>query len=99
MVDDHTVSLSVQKKVPDGMFNYSSAVFNDGLLLLELRDAVHGGDSTVRITYYHSHFTMSSMCTLHFHNNKIYCILWMLHHTSKHHPHSESLSSLQLCVS
>ena len=43
MVDDRIVSLSVQKKVPDGVFNYSSAVLNDGLLLLELRNAVHWG--------------------------------------------------------
>jgi hypothetical protein len=42
---DRAVSLSVQKKVPDGVFNYSSAVLNDGLLLLEFRDGVHfGGD-------------------------------------------------------
>lgn len=29
---------------PDGVFNYSSAVLNDGLLLLELRDAIREGD-------------------------------------------------------
>ena len=43
MVDDRAVSLSVQKKAPDGVFNYSSAILNDGLLLLELRDGVHFG--------------------------------------------------------
>ena len=44
MVDDRAVSVSVHKKAPDGVFNYSSAVLNDGLLLLELRDAIHEGD-------------------------------------------------------
>ena len=44
MADTRMVSLSVQKKVPDGIFNYSSAVLNDGLLLLELRDAIREGD-------------------------------------------------------
>ena len=39
-----TVSLSVKKLVPDGVFNYGSAILNDGLLLLELRDAIHEGD-------------------------------------------------------
>ena len=29
---------------PDGVFNYASAVLNDGLLLMELRDAIHEGD-------------------------------------------------------
>lgn len=28
----------------DGVFNYASAVLNEGLLLLELRDAIHEGD-------------------------------------------------------
>lgn len=30
--------------LPDGVFNYASAVLNDGLLLMELRDAIHEGD-------------------------------------------------------
>ena len=34
----------VQKASPDGIFNYASALQNDGLLLLELRDAIHEGD-------------------------------------------------------
>lgn len=42
LTDAPTVSLSV-KKVPDGVFNYASAILNDGLLLLELRDAIREG--------------------------------------------------------
>jgi hypothetical protein len=38
------VSLSVKQQAPDGVFNYASAVLNDGLLLLELRDAIREGD-------------------------------------------------------
>ena len=34
----------VHKASPDGVFNYASAVLNDGLLLLEFRDAIHEGD-------------------------------------------------------
>ena len=34
----------VHKASPDGVFNYASAVLNDGLLLLEFRDAMHEGD-------------------------------------------------------
>ena len=34
----------MQQASPDGVFNYASAVLNDGLLLLELRDAIHEGD-------------------------------------------------------
>ena len=30
--------------VPDGIFGYACAVLNDGLLLLEFRDAIHEGD-------------------------------------------------------
>ena len=30
--------------VPDGVFNYACSVLNDGLLILELRDAIHEGD-------------------------------------------------------
>ena len=44
LADAPTASLPVKKKVPDGVFNYSSAVLNDGLLLLELRDAIREGD-------------------------------------------------------
>lgn len=43
LTDAPTVSLSV-KKVPDGVFNYASAILNDGLLLLELRDAIREDD-------------------------------------------------------
>ena len=43
MSDSPGVSVSVQKNVPDGVFNYASCVLNDGLLFLELRDAVHKG--------------------------------------------------------
>ena len=37
-------SADVHEKAPDGVFKYASAVLNDGLLLLELRDAIHEGD-------------------------------------------------------
>lgn len=39
-----TTPYEVQKTSPDGIFNYASAVLNDGLLLMELRDAIHEGD-------------------------------------------------------
>ena len=42
--DEVATSHQVQKASPDGVFNYASAVLNDGLLLLELRDAIHEGD-------------------------------------------------------
>ena len=41
---DFAIPVSVYKKAPDGVFNHSSAVLNDGLLLLELRDGIHEGD-------------------------------------------------------
>ena len=31
----------MQKRIPDGVFNYLSAILNDGLLLLEFRDSIH----------------------------------------------------------
>lgn len=42
--DPHIASLEVKKRAPDGVFNCGSAVLNDGLLLLELRDAIREGD-------------------------------------------------------
>lgn len=42
--DRPRASRLVKKVAQDGVFNYSSAVLNDGLLLLELRDAVREGD-------------------------------------------------------
>ena len=33
-------SQTVKKAAPDGVFNYASAVLNDGLLLLEYKDAI-----------------------------------------------------------
>ena len=38
------VSVDQQQQAPDGVLNYSSAVLNDGLLMLELRDAIREGD-------------------------------------------------------
>lgn len=35
---------SVCENVPDGVFDYACCVLNDGLLLLELRPAIHWGD-------------------------------------------------------
>ena len=37
-------SHEVMQASPDGVFNYASAVLNDGLLLMEFRDAIHEGD-------------------------------------------------------
>ena len=42
--DDKVAPYSVQKFSPDGVFNYACTVLNDGLLLLELCDAIHEGD-------------------------------------------------------
>lgn len=42
--DQPHASRDVHKAAPDGVFNYASAVLNDGLLLLEFRDAIHEGD-------------------------------------------------------
>lgn len=73
MIDDPVVSLSVQKKVPDDIFNYSSAVLNGDLLLLDLRDAVHKGDGLrvircwkfMLLHWRHAKYTKYSMETLH----------------------------------
>lgn len=37
-------SESMRALAPDGVFNYASALLNDGLLLLELKDAIREGD-------------------------------------------------------
>ncbi len=37
-------SQAVHDTAPDGVFDYACAVLNDGLLLLEFRDAIHEGD-------------------------------------------------------
>ena len=37
-------SLTVRMTAPDGMLEYACAVLNDGLLMLEFRDAIHEGD-------------------------------------------------------
>ncbi len=42
--DEPVTSPAVHKAAPDGVFNYASAVLNDGLLMFELRDAIHEGD-------------------------------------------------------
>lgn len=42
--DEPTATQSIHKKAPDGVYNYASAILNDGLLLLEVRDAIHEGD-------------------------------------------------------
>lgn len=60
---DHPhASDSIHARAPDGVFNYACAVLNDGLLLLEFRDAIHNGDG-IRImrcwkflTLYFRHF-------------------------------------------
>ena len=40
----HSPSLSVRRTAPDGVLEYACAVLNDGLFLLEFRDAIHEGD-------------------------------------------------------
>ena len=42
--DTPHVSDKQQRLAPDGVLNYSSSVLNDGLLMLELRDAIREGD-------------------------------------------------------
>ncbi len=37
-------STDISKKVPDGVHNYACPLLNDGILILELRDAIHEGD-------------------------------------------------------
>lgn len=39
-----TVSQPVRRAAPDGVLNYATAVLNDGLLLLEFKDAIREGD-------------------------------------------------------
>ena len=41
---DSHASQAVKKVAPDGVYNYASAVLNDGLLLLEFKDAIREGD-------------------------------------------------------
>lgn len=54
-------TIAVQRKVADGVFDYSSAILNDGLLLLELKDAIREGDGErvlrcwkAMLLYYHT---------------------------------------------
>ena len=42
--DQPHASREVYKAAPDKVFMYACAVLNDGLILLELRDAIHEGD-------------------------------------------------------
>ena len=42
--DEPHTSTAIKSKPPDGIFNYASAILNDGLLVMELRDAIHEGD-------------------------------------------------------
>ena len=44
LAESPLISNYVKQKAPDGVFNYSSALLNDGLLLLELRDSIRRGD-------------------------------------------------------
>jgi len=37
-------SQALKKAASDGIFNYASTFLNDGLLPLELKDAIRGGD-------------------------------------------------------
>ena len=42
--DEPHTSTVIKPKSPDEIFNYASAVLNNGLLLMELQDAIHEGD-------------------------------------------------------
>ena len=42
--DQPRASLTVQEYAPDSVHNYACAVLNDGMLMLEFRDAIHEGD-------------------------------------------------------
>ena len=71
--DEPTTTQCVQKNTPDGVNNYASAVLNDGLLLLELRDGIHEGDGPrviccwkfMMLYWRHSGHTKYSLETLH----------------------------------
>lgn len=43
-VDEEVASDKVREASSDGVFNYASAVLNDGLMIMNLRDAIHEGD-------------------------------------------------------
>ena len=60
-LDRSEASQAVQSISVDGVYNYASAVLNDGLLLLEFRDAIREGDGIrilrcwkVMLLYFHS---------------------------------------------
>ena len=42
--DEQAASTNTRQISNDGVLDYASAVLNDGLILLELRDAIHKGD-------------------------------------------------------
>ena len=42
--DKPHASTDIKAKAPDGIFNYASAFLNDGLLVMELWNAIHEGD-------------------------------------------------------
>ena len=44
LAESSVISSYVKQRAPDGVFNHSSAVLSDGILLLELQDAVRRGD-------------------------------------------------------
>lgn len=61
VVSQPTASLPVRRAAPDVILNYASAVLNDGLLLLEFKDAIREGDGNrilqcwkVLLMYYRS---------------------------------------------
>lgn len=43
-ISQHSPSIAVRMTAPDGVLEYACAVLNDGLFILELRDAIHEGD-------------------------------------------------------
>ena len=74
------VSVDQQQQAPDGVLNYSSAILNDGLLMLELRDAIREGDGPRIIQCWWSTLSMQSMSTMQRRHFKCWPTYMLLEH-------------------
>ena len=74
------VSVDQQQQAPDGVLNYSSAVLNDGLLMLELRDDIREGDGPRIIRCWWSTLSMQSMSTMQRRHFKCWPTCMLLEH-------------------